>query len=73
MNANQTTKLGKLVSSEAGKCAGPKYGEVYTAPAGEHGYIAGYRSTANVGLGLMSRKWFPTLRQAQDYSVQVSG
>ena len=68
----QTEKLGKLITSHSGKCRGPRYGEVYTAPQGEAGFIAGYRSHASEGLGLMGREWFAKQKDSQDYAVQVS-
>lgn len=67
-----TKKLGKLITTHDGRCAGPRYGEVYTAPAGEQGYYAGYRSHAVAGLGLMGVKHFATLKAAQDYAVRVT-
>lgn len=70
---NQTERLGKLISTEDGRTSGPRYGEVYTAPAGEKGYIAGYRTHANEGLGLIGRKWFATLKAAQNYAVKMCG
>ena len=73
MNATQQTeKLGKLVANMDGNCRGPRYGQVYTAPEGEKGFIAGYRNQASEGVGLMGRKWFATQKQAEDYAVQVS-
>lgn len=67
-----TTKVGKLISTQDGRVRGPRYGEVYTAPAGGKGYYAGYRSHANPGLGLMGVEHFDTLRVAEDYAVQCS-
>lgn len=67
-----TNEIGKLITTHEGKCRGPRYGEVYTAPAGEKGFVAGYRSHANRGLGLIGREWFATQKEAQDYAVQVS-
>lgn len=72
MNANQVENLGKLIYSLEGRCRGPKFGEVYTAPAGEQGFIAGYRSTAVSGIGLVGRKWFATRKAAQDFAVKSS-
>lgn len=71
MNANEI-KTGKLITTHDGRCHGPRYGEVYTAATGEHGFVAGYRSHANYGLGLMGVRHFATQREAQDYAVQVS-
>ena len=66
------TKIGKLITTHDGRCHGPHYGEVYTAPAGEKGYYAGYRSHANAGLGLMGVRYFDRLQDAQDYAVRVT-
>lgn len=72
VSSTPAQKLGKLVSSEEGKVRGPSYGQVYTAPAGGKGYIAGYRSRVAIGQGLMGAQAFATLKAAQDYAVQVS-
>ena len=69
---NQTETLGKLISTQDGHTGGPCYGECYTAPAGEHGYIAGYRRHDAAGLGLIGRKWFASKKDALDYMVQVT-
>ena len=69
MQANQTEKLGTLITTHNGRCHGPRYGEVYTAPKGEQGYIAGYCSHASQGLGLIGREWFATLKEAQIYAL----
>ena len=70
--AKAVSKIGKLISSQEGKCKGPCYGQIYTAPAGEKGYVAGYRSFAVSGQGLMGIENFATLKAAQDYAVTVS-
>lgn len=67
-----TTKLGKLISSEEGKCRGPRYGQVYTAPAGEKGFVAGCKNTSCLSLGLLYAERFPTLSDAQDYAVSLT-
>lgn len=73
MNATQQVEtLGKLVYNQDGRGAGPRYGQVYTAPEGDHGFIAGYRRHDNEGLGLLGRKWFATKKAAQDYAVEVT-
>jgi hypothetical protein len=59
------------VYNSSGYCAGPRYGMVY-AIGGGNGYIAGYRSSANEGLGLMGRKHFVSLKAAKDFAVQSS-
>ena len=65
-------RLGTLITTHEGRCRGPKYGEVYTAANGEQGFVAGYRTHANPGLGLIGRQWFAKQKQAQDYAVQCS-
>ena len=65
-------ELGTLISSENGRCGGPQYGEVYTAPKGQKGYIAGYRRHDCVGAGLMGIERFETLQAAQSYSISVT-
>lgn len=67
-----TIKAGKLITTYDGKCRGPRYGEVYTASAGEKGYVAGYRTHASAGLGLLGVERFDSLKAAQDYAVQCS-
>jgi hypothetical protein len=67
---NQTEKLGKMIMNNEGRTAGPKYGQVFTAPAGEHGFIAGYRRTDNEGLGLIGREWFAKKRDAENYATK---
>lgn len=62
-----TNNLGSLVLSRDGHTAGPYYGEVYTAPSGQHGYIAGVRNKAALGIGLYQRAWFSTRTAAEDY------
>lgn len=66
------TPVGKLISSEDGKVRGPRYGLVYTAPAGGKGYVAGYRTRVAPNAKLMGAQTFATLKAAQDYAVQVS-
>jgi len=68
----QIDKLGKLISNQDGRCGGPRYGQVYTAPEGDHGFIEGYRRKDNEGLGLIGRKWFATRKAALDYAAKVT-
>ena len=70
--ANQTENLGKLISTQDGRTGGPCYGECYTAPAGEQGFIAGYRRRDAAGLGLIGREWFAKKQAALDYMVRVT-
>ena len=65
-------KLGKLITTHDGRCRGPRYGEVYTAAAGETGFIAGYRSHAAFGLGLIGARHFAKRLAAQNYAVQCT-
>ncbi len=64
--------LGKLISTQDGRCSGPSYGEVYTAPKGQSGYIAGYRNKSCLGLGLMGREWHATMRAAQEAALRMT-
>ena len=65
----QTDRLGELVINRDGHVSGPRYGQVYTAPAGEKGYIAGVRNKA-AGDQLYARVWRATVEEAEDYLVE---
>lgn len=65
-------KLGKLILSYEGRCRGPEYGEVYTAPEGQHGYYAGCRSHAVPGAGLMDVKHFARLEDAENHACWLT-
>jgi hypothetical protein len=67
-----TTKLGKCITSYDGRCTGPRYGEVYTVPAGYEGYVSGARSHASPSLGLMEPQWHNTLEEAKDRAWSLS-
>ena len=67
-----TATLGTLISSLSGYCAGPEYGEVYTAPQGQSGFIAGYRTSASPGLGLIGRRKFASKTAALNYAQRCS-
>ena len=66
----KTEQLGKLICDLDGRVRGPRYGQVYTCTAG--GYVAGYRTHASVGLGLIGRQWFSTKRAAENHAVACS-
>lgn len=66
----KTEQLGKLIYDLDGRVRGPRYGQVYTCTAG--GYVAGYRTHASTGLGLISRKWFAGKAAAVNYAVAHS-
>lgn len=70
MTDERTEQLGKLICTHDGRCRGPRYGQVYTCTNG--GYVAGYRTHASRGLGLIGRKWFKAKKSAEDYAVQCS-
>jgi hypothetical protein len=63
-------KLGKLISSEDGKCKGPCYGVVYTAPEGGKGYIAGHRNRTVPNAAILIAERFAKLSDAQDFAVR---
>ncbi len=66
-----STKVGKLILHRDGHTGRPQFGEIYTAPAGEKGFVAGYRDHANLGLGLLSIERFATLAAAEQYLVDL--
>lgn len=64
------TQTGKLITSHQGRCRGPRYGEVYTAPAGHAGYVSGRRNDTVPGR-LMDCEWHATQAAAQDRAVTL--
>lgn len=64
--------LGTCIKTYSGRTKGPHYGEAYTAPEGEQGYISGYRSTHSEGLGLMSRQHHATADEATQRACELT-
>ena len=60
----------KLLVNCDGWCSGPDYGQVYTCTGG--GFVSGYRSYANPGLGFMGRKWHQSLKSAENRAYRLT-
>lgn len=70
MTQTTTSELGTLIVNRDGRTPGPRYGQIYTAPQGQRGYIALVRNRA-AGNHAYEHESFATLAQAQDYLCRI--